>query len=64
MREMFAGAFSICRNPSAHREVQFAGPREVIDSPSPTSFSVTGLRSTCSENPPKTRAEKPNNGAV
>jgi hypothetical protein len=31
MREMFAGAFSICRNPSAHREVQFAGPREVID---------------------------------
>lgn len=31
MREMFAGAFSICRNPSAHREVQFADPREVID---------------------------------
>lgn len=31
MREMLAGAFSICRNPSAHREVQFADPREVID---------------------------------
>ena len=31
MREMFAGAFSICRNPSAHREVKFDDPREVID---------------------------------
>jgi uncharacterized protein (TIGR02391 family) len=31
MREMFAGAFSICRNPSAHREVKFDDPREVLD---------------------------------
>jgi uncharacterized protein (TIGR02391 family) len=31
MREMFAGAFSICRNPSAHQEVKFEDPREVID---------------------------------
>jgi uncharacterized protein (TIGR02391 family) len=31
MRDMFSGAFAICRNPSAHHEVQFAEPREVID---------------------------------
>jgi len=31
MRDMFAGAFAICRNPSAHHEVQFADPREVVD---------------------------------
>jgi hypothetical protein len=31
MRDMFTGAFAICRNPSAHQEVQFAEPREVVD---------------------------------
>ena len=31
MRDMFAGAFAICRNPSAHQEVQFDEPREVVD---------------------------------
>jgi uncharacterized protein (TIGR02391 family) len=31
MREMFVGAFAICRNPSAHREVKFQDPREVVD---------------------------------
>jgi uncharacterized protein (TIGR02391 family) len=31
MRDMFAGAFAICRNPSAHQEVKFDEPREVID---------------------------------
>jgi Protein of unknown function (Hypoth_ymh) len=31
MRDMFAGAFAICRNPSAHQEVKFDEPREVVD---------------------------------
>src|SRR5262245_43631961 len=31
MRELFAGAFSTCRNPSSHREVKFDDPTEVID---------------------------------
>jgi hypothetical protein len=31
MRDVFAGPFAICRNPSAHHEVQFAEPREVVD---------------------------------
>jgi uncharacterized protein (TIGR02391 family) len=31
MRELFAGAFSQCRNPSSHREVKFEDPAEVID---------------------------------
>jgi hypothetical protein len=31
MRDLFAGAFSIFRNPSAHQEVKFDEPREVID---------------------------------
>jgi len=30
-RELFTGAFSIFRNPSAHTEVKFDEPREVID---------------------------------
>jgi uncharacterized protein (TIGR02391 family) len=31
MRDLFAGAFSVFRNPSAHHEVKFDDPREVID---------------------------------
>jgi uncharacterized protein (TIGR02391 family) len=31
MRDLFTGAFTICRNPSAHEEVKFEDPREVID---------------------------------
>jgi len=31
MRDLFTGAFSISRNPSAHDEVKFEDPREVID---------------------------------
>lgn len=31
MRELFAGAFTTCRNPSGHREVMFEDPTEVID---------------------------------
>jgi uncharacterized protein (TIGR02391 family) len=31
MRELLTGAFSIFRNPSAHREVKFDEPREVVD---------------------------------
>jgi uncharacterized protein (TIGR02391 family) len=31
MRELFAGAIAQCKNPSSHREVQFADAREVID---------------------------------
>jgi uncharacterized protein (TIGR02391 family) len=30
-RDLFAGAFSIFRNPSAHQEVKFDDPREVVD---------------------------------
>lgn len=30
-RELFTGAFSVFRNPAAHREVKFDDPREVID---------------------------------
>jgi uncharacterized protein (TIGR02391 family) len=30
-RDLFAGAFSIFRSPSAHQEVKFDEPREVID---------------------------------
>jgi len=30
-RELFAGAFGLCRNPSAHHEVKFEDPREVVD---------------------------------
>ena len=31
IRDLFTGAFSICRNPSAHEEVKFDDPREVVD---------------------------------
>jgi Protein of unknown function (Hypoth_ymh) len=31
MRDLFVGAFSVCRNPSAHHEVKFDDPREAID---------------------------------
>ena len=30
-RELFSGAFSTFRNPSAHTEVKFDEPREVVD---------------------------------
>jgi uncharacterized protein (TIGR02391 family) len=30
-RELFAGAFGLCRNPSAHHEIKFDDPREVVD---------------------------------
>jgi uncharacterized protein (TIGR02391 family) len=30
-RELFAGAFAMCRNPSAHHEIKFDDPREVVD---------------------------------
>jgi uncharacterized protein (TIGR02391 family) len=30
-RELFTGAFSVFRNPTAHREVKFDDPREVVD---------------------------------
>jgi uncharacterized protein (TIGR02391 family) len=30
-REIFAGAFGLCRNPSAHHEIKFEDPREVVD---------------------------------
>jgi uncharacterized protein (TIGR02391 family) len=30
-RELFAGAFGLCRNPSAHHEIKFEDPREVVD---------------------------------
>ncbi|TPQ31531.1 TIGR02391 family protein [Bradyrhizobium guangdongense] len=31
MRDLFVGAFAIFRNPSAHQEVKFDDPREVVD---------------------------------
>ena len=31
MRELLTGAFSTFRNPSAHQEVKFDEPREVVD---------------------------------
>jgi len=31
MRDMFASALAICRNPSTHQEVKFDEPREVVD---------------------------------
>jgi hypothetical protein len=30
-QQLFTGAFSIFRNPSAHQEVKFEEPREVVD---------------------------------
>ncbi len=30
-RELFSGAFGLCRNPSAHHEIKFEDPREVVD---------------------------------
>lgn len=30
-RDLFVGAFGLCRNPSAHHEIEFDDPREVVD---------------------------------
>jgi uncharacterized protein (TIGR02391 family) len=30
-RDLFVGAFGLCRNPSAHHEIKFDDPREVVD---------------------------------
>jgi uncharacterized protein (TIGR02391 family) len=30
-RDLFVGAFALCRNPAAHHEIKFDDPREVVD---------------------------------
>ena len=30
-RDLFVGAFGLCRNPAAHHEIKFDDPREVVD---------------------------------